>query len=587
MSETPVRTAGDNGAAVVKKSKVEAVKEGSGNLRGTIAGDLAAGGATFEGDNALLLKFHGLYQQEDRDQRKAARASGEKVYTFMLRSKIPGGRLTPAQYLTHDDLARRYANGTVRITDRQCIQLHGLFKGDLKATLQGLNEQLVTSLGACGDIARNVMTCPAPLHDREHSAIQRYARAISDFTLPKGSAYYDIWVKDEHGEKIELDSLDAGAGEEEPLYGKNYLPRKFKIGIGFPGDNCVDIYSQCLGFVPHFVGDDPAAGVEGFTMLAGGGFGATHNKPDTFPRLADPIAFVPEDRLLDAVAAVIAIYRERGDRANRRHARLKYVVQEMGVPAFRAEVERRLGGPLADPRELRWQAADDHLGWQRQADGRWFLGLPVENGRVKDVEGNQSLAALREIVEKFQPEVRLTPQQNILLCGILETQRPAIDRLLDRHGVPPVERVAATVRHAIACPALPTCGLALAEAERVMPDLSRAIHDELVAFGLADAGVNVRMTGCPNGCARPYVAEIGFVGRTAGKYDLRLGGDALGLRLNQVFAQGVAYDDLVPSLRPVFAAYKADRRSGETFGEYCDRLGMERLREITVPRAAD
>lgn len=576
-----------NGAAK-KKSKVEVIKEGSHNLRGTVADDLAAGGATFTSDNALVLKFHGLYQQEDRDKRKAARqGGGEKAYTFMLRSKVPGGRLTADQYLVHDALARQFANGTVRVTDRQCFQLHGIIKGDLRATLRGINEVLITSLGACGDIARNVMTCPAPLPDRERSDIQRYAKAISDFTLPKGRAYYDIWVRDEAGEKVDLDPADTvGAIEDEPLYGTNYLPRKFKMAIAFPGDNCVDLYSQCLGFVPHFNDDEPAAGVEGFTMVAGGGFGVTHNKPETYPRLADPIAFIPENRLLDAVDAVIRLYREHGDRADRRHARLKYVVQEMGVPVFRAEFERRMGGVLPDPRPLAWAGADDHLGWHQQADGNWFLGVPVENGRIKDEGSLRQLTALRKIVGRFRPEVRLTPQQNVLLCGLLATQRPVIERILAEHGVPLVSEVAPTVRRAIACPALPTCGLALAEAERVMPALSRSIDAELVSLGLIGSGINVRMTGCPNGCARPYVAEIGLVGRTLNRYDLRLGGDASGLRLNETLETGVPLEQVVPRLRPIFAAYHDEREGCETFGEYCARQGVARLQALTAAPVA-
>jgi sulfite reductase (ferredoxin) len=572
-----------------KKSKVELVKEGSANLRGSVASDLASGGDTFDGNNVLLLKFHGLYQQEDRDHRRSVRqGGGEKLYNFMLRSKVPGGRLTAEQYLIHDALARQFANGTVRITDRQCFQLHGIIKGDLRATLRGINEALVTSLGACGDIARNVMTCPAPLPDRELSGIQGYAKAISDFTLPKGRAYYDIWVKDEDGEKVELDPADTtGTIEDEPLYGTNYLPRKFKMAIAFPGDNCVDLYSQCLGFVPHFIDGDPARGVEGFTMVAGGGFGATHNKPDTYPRLGDPIAFIPEHRLLDAVEAVIGLYRELGDRANRRHARLKYVVQELGVPAFRAEFEHRMGGALPDPRPLTWDPVEDHLGWHRQADDKWFLGLLVENGRIQDTDDERQLTALREIIGRFRPEVRLTPQQNILLCGLLETQRPVIERILAKHGVPLVGEASPTVRTAIACPALPTCGLALAEAERVMPALSREIDAELVALGLHDRGINVRMTGCPNGCARPYVAEIGLVGRTLNRYDLRLGGDANGLRLNETVETGVPLEEIVPRLRPILEAYRSEQRANETFGEFCARQGVAGLQSLAAVPAAD
>ncbi|HVC30520.1 MAG TPA: NADPH-dependent assimilatory sulfite reductase hemoprotein subunit [Steroidobacteraceae bacterium] len=562
------------GAPSLVKSKAESLKEESRNLRGGIAAELQEPSPKFSNPSAGLLKFHGMYQQEDRDARRIARQEGgDKHYMFMVRSKVPGGQLSAGQYLVHDRLAREFGNGTLRITTRQDFQIHGVLKGDLRAAVGSLNQQLITTLGACGDIARNVVTCPSPAADRVALRLQEYALAITQFAMPKGRFYHEIWLD---GERITPEEP-----EEEPLYGRAYLPRKFKTAISFPGDNCIDVYSNDIAFVPELVD----GGLAGFTLLAGGGLGMTHHKKETYPRLASPIAFITPERLLPTVEAMIGIHRDFGDRNNRRHARLKYVVEELGVPAIRAELEQRLGAHLADPKDLVWRDAADHLGWGSEGDDRWYLGLPIENGRLRDGDANETLTGLREIVSRFGYAVRLTPQQNLLLCGIPSRERPALELLLRRYGIPQAASLSGLALNALACPALPTCGLSLAESERVFPALLRDLERELIGLGLRDEQISVRMTGCPNGCARPYTSEIGFVGKTAGVYDVYAGGSFHGTRLAEVLAESVPFDKLLASLRPSLRAFREDRLPGERFGEFCARAGLSLRHELALLEA--
>jgi sulfite reductase (ferredoxin) len=556
------------------KSKAETLKEESHNLRGGIAAELAQPSTKFSSQSAGLLKFHGMYQQEDRDVRRIARQEGgEKHYMFMVRSKVPGGQLTAEQYLVHDRLAREYANGTLRITTRQDFQMHGVLKGDLQATLRALNDELVTTLGACGDIARNVVTCPSPAQDRVALRLQEYALAITRRLLPQGRFYHEIWLD---GERVTPDEP-----EEEPLYGRAYLPRKFKTAIAFPGDNCIDVYSNDLAFIPAVDDGD----LTGFTLIAGGGLGMTHHKKETYPRLASPIAFIVPELLLPVVVAMIGIHRDFGDRTNRRHARLKYVVEELGVAAIRAELERRLDTPLAGPRELVWNDAADHLGWGSEGEDRWYLGLPIANGRIRDSEECETLTGLRAIISRFGYAVRLTPQQNLLLCGIPSRERPAVELLLRRYRIAQAENLSGLALNALACPALPTCGLSLAESERVFPALLAQLERELRDLGLAGEQISVRMTGCPNGCARPYTSEIGFVGTTAGVYDVYAGGSFHGTRLATVLAESVPFDRLAEALRPSLRAFRAGRRPGERFGEFCARAGQPLAPELLLAPA--
>lgn len=548
------------------KKSPEQIKAESRGLRGSIAQELTNSDRFFTVEADKLLKFHGIYQQEDRDARKADRTQDH--HSMMIRTKLPGGRLTPAQYIAHDDVASKYANGTLRITTRECFQFHGVLKGELRQTMREINEALVTSLGACGDIVRNVMACPAPTADPHRQAVQDYALKLSDALFPKTNAYHQIWLD---GQPLIDDSEIY-----EPLYGRTYLPRKFKIGIAYAGDNCVDVYTHDIGLVALFAED---GALEGFNLLVGGGMGMTHNNDATYARLGDEIGFITPDQVLPTVAAIVTIHRDFGDRENRKHARLKYVLAERGADWFREELASRVGYGVAPLRPMPPFRVDDHLGWHEQGDGRWFLGLHVESGRIID-RGNYRLrSGIRAIVEQFQLPVRLTAQQNILLTDIVADDRAAVEALLDEYGIRRVENISAMRRAGLACVALPTCGLAITEAERVFPQVISEFEDALEEIGLGDADIAARMTGCPNGCARPYVAEIAFVGRSLDKYTVFLGGNPAGTRLAKPFIDLVPLAQLVPTLRPVLQSYRDAREPGEPFGDFVMRVGLDTLRE--------
>ncbi|HEV2654824.1 MAG TPA: NADPH-dependent assimilatory sulfite reductase hemoprotein subunit, partial [Ktedonobacteraceae bacterium] len=476
-------------------SKVERIKIESAHLRGQIREELEQDTSRFTEDQVQLIKFHGMYQQEDRDVRQQRKAAGsEKAYQFMIRSRIPGGAMTAEQYLTEDELAGRYGNGTLRITTRQGFQLHGILKGDIHPTIHAINEALLSTLAACGDVNRNVMACPAPAASRAQAQVQEIAHRIAMHLAPRSHAYHEIWVD---GEKVDTVTLDQEQ-ESEPIYGPTYLPRKFKIGVAFPGDNCIDIYTQDIGLVACLDGEQLA----GFTVLVGGGMGMTHGKTETYPRLATPLCYATVDEVLAVVETIVMIQRDYGDRKNRKHARMKYVIEEQGIAWFRAELEHRLGHGVQDPREVSWHDAEDHLGWHPQgngSDGRWFLGLFVENGRVKDDDTTCMRTGLRHAIEEFRPGIRLTAQQNIILTDITEAQRRPLAALLASYGIATDPARLGTRRFAMACPALPTCGLALAEAERVLPMVTQQIEADLQSMGLANESVSIRMTGCPNG----------------------------------------------------------------------------------------
>lgn len=557
-------------------SKVERIKNNSAHLRGQIAEELKQESPRFSEDQVQLLKFHGTYQQEDRDLRQTRKAAKEeKAYQFMVRARIPGGYLTAEQYLSHDELAGRYANGTLRFTTRQSIQLHGVLKGNLRATIHDINESLLSTLAACGDVNRNVMACPAPTASRAHARVHEIAHTLAMHLAPRSSAYHEIWVD---GEKVQ-----TGQEEEvvEPMYGPTYLPRKFKIGVAFPDDNCVDAYTQDIGLVAHLEGE-PGTEEEyllGFTVLIGGGMGMTHGKAETYPHLAQPLCYVTADEVAEVVETIVTVQRDYGDRQNRKHARMKYVVAERGIPWFRAELERRLGRGLQDPRSISWSASEDHLGWHRQGDGRWFLGLYIENGRVKDSGNLRLRQGLRAVIDEFRPGVRLTAQQNILLTDLLEEQRPALESRLAEYGIVIDPARLGLHRLTMACPALPTCGLALAEAERVLPSVVDQVEEDLRSLGLGNELISIRMTGCPNGCARPYMGDIGIVGRTKDIYNIYIGGDQPNTRLNTLYATMVHFKDLAVTLRSLLVIWRDERQPGEKFGDFCYRVGVEYLRE--------
>lgn len=572
--QTP-SSAGNNllGLGVGGGSKVERIKAESRHLRGAIAEELAQDSTHFSEAQVQLIKFHGIYQQENRDLRQARKAAGEeKAYQFMVRSRIPGGALTAEQYLVEDDLAGRYANGTLRFTTRQGIQLHGVLKQDLRATIRAINEALLSTLAACGDVNRNVMACPAPARSRAQAQVQDVARQIARHLAPRSRAYHEIWIDGQHVHTVGTPDDE----EAEPIYGPTYLPRKFKIGVAFPGDNCIDVYTQDIGLVAEL---DDGGELAGFTVLVGGGMGMTHGKADTYPRLGTPLCFVPAAEALSVVETIVTIQRDYGDRQNRKHARMKYVVEERGIEWFRAELERRLGHAVADPHPLHWEGVDDHLGWHEQGDGRWFLGVYVENGRVRDTDACQLRTGLRKAIETFRPGIRLTGQQNILLTDLTADQREPLETLLRAHGIETDPAKLGVKRYAMACPALPTCGLAVAEAERVLPGVVHEIGRQMEELGLAGERLSLRMSGCPNGCARPYMGDIGFVGRSKDLYNIYVGGDWENTRLTTLYAASVPLREVAATIRPLLVLWRDERTPGETFGDYCHRVGVEYLRQ--------
>lgn len=553
-----------------KLSKVEHLKIASNRLRGPVDTELHSGSDHFSEDGYQILKFHGIYQQDDRDIRKARKAQGlGPDYSFMVRVAIPGGVLSSEQYLALDGLADELGNATLRITTRQAIQYHGIRKGGLKPLMGVLNNNLLTTLSACGDVVRNIVACPAPFVDRGRAEIMRYAKLLSDNLKPKTRSYYELWLDGEKAASVE-ENEPLAVAESEPLYGDTYLPRKFKIAFAFPGDNCVDAYTQDIGIVPVLDGKNQ---LSNFTLLVGGGLGQSHGAKDTHPVLAKPLTTIKPEQLLEVTEAIVKVQRDHGRRDDRKFSRMKYLVEAWGIERFRAEVEKYVGYALPGAVRPEWLSGDDHIGWFPQGDGKLFLGLFVENGRVK---GNIR-AGIREVVERFRPEVRLTAQQNLLFVNVDPADKAAIEAVLKAHNVALPEAIPLVVRQAMACPAMPTCGLAITEAERVMPQTIREFGAALERLGVDGPVPHVRMTGCPNGCARPYSAEIGLVGRSLNSYTIYLGGSPLGTRLGQVFLDNIKREEIVARLEPVLAYYKEARHKGESFGDFCDRVGVEGL----------
>jgi sulfite reductase (ferredoxin) len=552
-----------------KRSAVEIIKENSRHLRGSIGEELSQDLNHFNDQNKQLLKFHGTYQQDDRDARKNRHKEGVgKYYMFMVRCKIPGGKVTADQYLVLDGLAEKFANGTLRITSRQGIQLHGVLKENLKQTIAGINRCLLTTLGACGDVERNVMAPPAPYRDSPvYAQLQETADRIALHLAPRSRAYHEIWL---NGKPVPDQNEEP---ESEPIYGKVYLPRKFKTGLGLPEDNSVDIYAQDLGLLAIV----QSQAILGFNVLVGGGMGMTHGNASTFPFLAKPICYVRADKVVAIAEAVIKLFRDHGNRGDRKRARIKYLVHDWGVERFREVLAEYVDFPLDLPRPAEVHRFPLHLGWHAQGDGKFFYGISVENGRIKDEGPFRLRTALRVLVSRFQPQLRLTPVQDILLCDLDEAALPAIERILGDHGVPIPDKISQVQKHSMACPAIPTCGLALTESERVLPQIIDQLERELARLGLADEDISVRMTGCPNGCARPYQSDIGIVGRSGDKHTLFVGGNLLGTRLNFLLKDLIPISEIVPHLVPLLEDFKKHRHPREGFGDYCQRLGREKL----------
>ena len=560
--------------ATPKLSAVEGIKEASGYLRGSLPAELAADTDHFTDEAKNLLKFHGSYQQEDRDARKKREKPGVgKAYMMMIRLRMPGGLLTADQYLALDDLAGKYANGTLRFTTRQSIQYHGVLKGNLKATIAGINETLLSTLSACGDVNRNVMACPAPLPGAARKQMQELCLAVANHLTPKAGkqTYHEIWL---NGTSM---TPPMDASEAEPIYGKVYLPRKFKVAFALPNDNCTDIYANCLGFLAIVENGKPV----GYNLLAGGGMGRTHGNASTFAHLAKEVCFVTPDEVVAASEAVIKLFRDYGDRSDRKRGRLKYVMHDWGVEKLREVLAREyMGKPLTPPRHAPITGVDLHLGWHQQGDGKWFLGVSVENGRVKDDGSYRLRAGLRAIVAKVRCTLRVTAQQDVLLCDIDASNKGAVDSLLNEYGIPKPENLSMARKWSMACPAIPTCPLALSESERTLPAIIDVLEKEIATLGLSEQAISLRMTGCPNGCARPYNSDVGIVGRSGEKYTLYVGGRIEADRLSFVLQDLMPKDQIVPTLSKLLVQYKANRQESEGFGDYCTRLGEVAVREI-------
>jgi sulfite reductase (ferredoxin) len=572
-----------------KPSKVEGIKENSNFLREPIATEILQDTTHFTENAVQLLKFHGSYQQDNRDNRTKGQ---EKDYQFMLRTKNPGGLVPPQLYLALDKIADEYGNHTLRATTRQGFQLHGILKKNLKAAIATIVNNLGSTLGACGDINRNVMAPPAPFKNRpEYQYAWEYAQNIADLLSAQTGAYYEIWLDGEKAISAEEDPEVKAARQrngngtivhdnEEPIYGTYYMPRKFKICVTVPGDNSVDLYSQDLTLV---VISNKKGQLEGFNIFAGGGLGRTHGKEETFARLADPIGYVAKDDVYDIVKAIVATQRDYGDRTDRRHARLKYLINDWGVDKFRTQVEEYFGKSVEAFKPLPEFKYHDFLGWNEQGDGKLFLGISIDNGRIKDEGSFQLKTALREIVEQLNLSIRLTPNHNLIFYDIEPDSKEAIQEILSRHGVgDDPSKIEPLVRYAMACPALPTCGLAITESERAIPGILERVRALLNKVDLQNEHFVVRMTGCPNGCARPYLAELGFVGSAPESYQLWLGGSPNQTRLAQPYTEKLHHNDLESFLEPIFVYFKKSRKSKESFGDFCDRIGFDAIREFTA-----
>jgi sulfite reductase (NADPH) hemoprotein beta-component len=558
-------------------SRNESIKAASHGLRGGIAeglGEVITG--QLEEDDTQLTKFHGIYQQDDRDVRaERGRKKMEKAFSFMARVRVPGGQMTPAQWLALDDIAEERANGTLRVTTRQAIQFHGIIKSNLRPAINSINKALLDTLAACGDVNRNVMCAVNPYETAKHAAALKLAQDLSDHLSPRTTAYHEIWVDDE---KV-VDTSGPAKEEDEPIYGRTYLPRKFKITVAVPPQNDVDVYAHDLSFVAIVKRNK----IVGWDVLVGGGMGMTHGETDTFPRTADHLGSCTPAQAVDVAEKVVLVQRDFGDRSVRKHARLKYTIENRGIDWFRSEVETRLGYKLGPAQVPVFTGRGDRYGWVQGDNGAWHVTLFIENGRIKDIPSQDGpdrdgpakrlQTGMREIARMLEgAAIILTPNQNLTIANISEAQKPVVEALLAEHNMATTADTGLR-RNAMACVALPTCGLALAESERYLPDLLTALEGELAGAGLRQDEIVIRMTGCPNGCARPYLAEIAFVGRGPGTYHLYLGGSFNGERLNKLYRPDVGHDAILAALGPLFREYAAQRKAREHFGDFVIRAG--------------
>jgi sulfite reductase (NADPH) hemoprotein beta-component len=554
----------DSAAAPKPLVANEGIKTASNHLRGNLKAEFAdTSTPNVTADAEQLIKFHGTYIQDDRDQRITLKRAGkDKAWMFMLRVRLPGGKTTPKQWLVLDTLAAQYQIPSLRLTTRQTFQFHGVLKGQMKPLIQEMHKVLLDSIAACGDVNRNVMAPVNPEQSPVQELVYQDAKSWSDYALPKSRAYHEIWLDEE--------LVAGGEPEQEPMYGDTYLPRKFKTGFAVPPSNDVDVFMQDLGFIAIIESGQLA----GYNVTVGGGMGMSHGNAETFPRLADVIGFITRDQVNAIGHAVITTQRDHGDRTNRKHARLKYTIEDKGIAWFKAEVEQRSGITFGPARDFNFTTIQDQHGWHQNADGTWFYGLHILSGRIIDREGWPMKTALREVatlLDGTTGDFRLTPSQNVTISGITDALKPQVDAILAKHGLDKENNQSALRLNSLSCVALPTCGLALAESERALPSIIEKFETVLTEAGLRDDAISLRITGCPNGCARPYLAEIGFVGKAPNKYALYLGAKYNGQRLNRLVSPSITIDDAVTLLTPVIQRYSKERAPGEGFGDWCDK----------------
>ncbi|MBF0813672.1 MULTISPECIES: NADPH-dependent assimilatory sulfite reductase hemoprotein subunit [Staphylococcus] len=547
-----------------KLDEMERIKTDSDYLRGSIVEGLAdrVTGAIAEEDTKLL-KFHGSYMQDDRDIRDERRKQKlEPAYSFMIRVRAPGGASTADQWIAMDDIANTYANNTIKLTTRQAFQFHGILKHNLKQTMKDINQSLLDTLAACGDVNRNVMCNPNPYQSDVHSEVNQIASDISRHLSPKTQAYHEIWLD---GEKV----LDTSDEEPEPIYGKTYLPRKFKIGIAVPPSNDIDVYSQDIGLIAILENDE----LVGFNITVGGGMGMKHGDTATYPQVGRLIGYFPKEEVVDVCEKILTVQRDYGNREVRTNARFKYTVDRLGVDWIKNEINNRLGWKLEESRPYHFDDNGDRYGWT-EGSGQWHYTLFVQNGRVKDTKEYKLKTALRNIAEIHTGDFRLTPNQNLVIANVSADKKPEIEKIIAEYGITDGENYTGLRRNSMACVAFPTCGLAMAESERYLPSLISKIENLLDEAGLNEEEITIRMTGCPNGCARPALAEIAFIGKGPGKYNMYLGGGFTGDRLNKIYKENIGEAEILESLKPILIQYAKERTEGEHFGDFVVRAGI-------------
>jgi len=541
-------------------SEVEKLKYDSNFLRGTLVESLAdpITGAISDGDTQIS-KFHGIYQQTDRDLDKERKHQKlEPAYSFLIRLRMPGGKFSAEQWLKMDALSEKYANGTLKLTTRQTFQLHGVLKNDLKKTISEMNEALLDTIAACGDVNRNVMSHANPAESPFHAEVIDLATRISEHLMPRTTAYHEIWLD----KKLVANSKQ----DEEPLYGNRYLPRKFKIAVIIPPNNDSDVFSQDLGFIAIVENDK----IIGYNVVVGGGLGSTFGMAETYPRTGNVIGFCSPDQVLEVAETVLLVQRDNGNRKNRKQARLKYTIDRIGLEEFKAEVEKLLGYQFEEKKPYKLEQNGDDFGWKKGTDGKWHLTYFVEGGRVRDTDTLKLKTALREIAENIEAHFILTGNQNLIVAGVSAAEKKKVDVLLKKYSVVPTE-ISGLRKNSIACVALPTCPLAFAEAERYLPTLVSKIETILDEFGLREEEIVIRMTGCPNGCGRPYLAEIGLIGKSPGYYNLYLGGSFTGTRLNSLYKETISEEEILNELSPIIADFAKNRKPKEHFGDFVIR----------------